>query len=308
MTVSPPTSRVIAVLEALADSPEGLAASSMARTLGLSTSTLSLILMTLREMNYVERLPDRSFRLGFGLMRLVNGLKERFPLFGVADDVLNRLFEKLACGCALARIGASSQEVILTAGPTADLGINPGVHLPLDPPHGAIAMAWRSSQEIDQWLLETPYANKRAGHADQRDALASIRHLGFVVYGIRQNASSMIGQFRDLLRAVQIADSTDSLSRQLDQLALVVGTKIYTVDELASRKRRGVSHVIAPVFGADEQPRYLVSLHVMRDSVSPDDLNHYIEELLRSTEVLTAQIGGRRPKGLQRLPTDEVRI
>jgi DNA-binding IclR family transcriptional regulator len=272
----------------------------MARTLGLSTSTLSLILMTLHEMNYVERLPNRSFRLGFGLMRIFNGLKERFPLFGFAEDELNRLFEKFDCGCALARVGTSSQEVILTAGPTADLGISPGVHLPLDPPHGTIAMAWRSSQEIDQWLLDAPYSNTRAGSADQRDALAYVRHLGFAVYGIRQNASSMIGQLRDLLRAVQIADSTDSLRKQLDQLALVVGTKIYTVNELAAPKRRGVSHIIAPAFGADGQPRYLMSLHVMRDAVSHDDLNIYIEELLRSTGTLTAQIGGRRPEGLQR--------
>lgn len=301
MAVSPPTSRVIAVLEALADAPEGLAASAMARTLGLSTSTLSLILMTLREMNYVERLPDRSFRLGAGLMRLFNGLKERFPLFGVGNEEINRLFEMFDCGCALARIGPSSQEVILTAGPTADLGINPGVRLPLDPPHGSIAMAWRSSQEIDQWLLDTPYANIHVGNTDQRNVLASIRDLGFVVYGVRQNGTSMIEQFRDLLRAVQQADSTDSLQRRLNQLALVVGTKIHTVDELASRRRRDVSHIIAPVFGADEQPRYLVSLHVMRDSISPDDLHQCIDELLRSTEVLTAHVGGRRPKGLNML-------
>jgi len=295
MAVSPPTSRVIAVLEALADAQEGLAASAMARTLGLSTSTLSLILMTLRDMNYVERLPDRSFRLGAGVMRLFNGLKERFPLFGVGNDEINRLFELFDCGSALARIGPSSQEVVLTAGPTADLGINPGVRLPLDPPHGAIAMAWRSSQEIDQWLLDTPYENNHAGYKDQRIVLSSIRHLGFVVYG-SQNGTSMIEQFRDLLRAVQQADSTDSLHRRLDQLALFVGTKIYTVDELASRRRRDVSHIIAPVFGADEQPRYLVSLHVMRDSISPDDLHQCIDELLRSTEALTAHIGGRRAK------------
>lgn len=295
MTVSPPTSRVIAVLEALSDSPEGLAASSMARTLGLSTSTLSLILTTLREMNYVERLPDRSFRLGDGVMRLFNGLRERFPLFGIGNDEINRLFEIFGCGCALARIGHNSQEVVLTAGPTAALGINPGVRLPLDPPHGAIAMAWRSSQEIDQWLLDTPYANNHAGSTDQRDVLASIRDLGFVVYGIRQSGTSIIEQFRDLLGAVQLADSTDSLQRRLGQLALFVGTKTYTVEELVSRRRRDVSHIIAPVFGADEQPRYLVSLHVMRDSITPDDLQQCIDELLRSTEVLTTHIGGRRP-------------
>ena len=49
-------------------------------------------------------------------MRLFHGLKERFPLFGVGNDEINRLFEMFDCGCALARIGPSSQEVVLEAG------------------------------------------------------------------------------------------------------------------------------------------------------------------------------------------------
>jgi DNA-binding IclR family transcriptional regulator len=276
----------------LAASPDGLTASAMARALGLSTSTLSLILTTLRELNYVERLPDRSHRLGFGVMRLLDGLQNRFPLLGAANDELTRLAKKFGCGCTLARLG-DSQEVILTVGSTADLGIGPGVHLPLDPPHGTIAMAWRSAREIDRWLSSSPLTGKR--EADQRNALAYVRRLGFAVYGIRQNAHATISQLRDLLSAVQIADSADTLRRQLDQLALVVGTRIYTVDELAARNHRGVSHIIAPAFGADGQPRYLVALHIMRDAVSPDDLDRYIAELLRSTAALTRQIGGHQP-------------
>lgn len=292
MADSPPTSRVIAVLETLAAANEGVTASEMSRKLGLSTSTLSLILSTLREANYIDRLPDRSYRLGFGVMSLLNGVKRRFPLLGVANDELTRLAEKFGCGATLARLGATSQEVVLTVGATADLGIDPGVHLPLDPPHGTIAMAWRSPPEIEQWLSSSPDTSRR--RKDQRDGLAYVRQLGFAVYGIRQDASSMIGQLRDLLRAVQVADSTDSLHRQLDELASVVGSRIYSVDELKLRNPKGVSHIIAPVFGADGQPRYLLSLHIMRDAVAPDELDNYIEELLRSVELLTLQIGGRQ--------------
>lgn len=49
MPASPPTSRVIAVLEALAASSDGIASAALARSLGLSTSTVSLILGTLQD-------------------------------------------------------------------------------------------------------------------------------------------------------------------------------------------------------------------------------------------------------------------
>lgn len=293
MVVSPPTSRAIAVLEALAAAPSGLTSSAIARQLGLTTSTAALILATFDELAYVERQPDKAYRLGVGVLRLLAGVQSRFPLLGAANDELVRLSTRFGCGCTLARINADDQEVILTIGETAaDLGVKPGVRLTMDPPHGLLAMAWRSREDIESWLANAPEPLPANGADRQRRLLGEISRAGFAVYTVRHDAHTMMGQLNALLNGIQSAPA-NILQLQLSQLASVIG--VYTGDELASRRRRGVSHVIAPIFGPEAQPRYLVSLQIMRDSVSADELDDYVSELLRSTKVLTAQIGGRRP-------------
>ena len=295
VAASPPTSRVIAVLEILATNPEGLSGVEIARRLDLSTSTISLILKTLREENYVERLDDRSYRLGFGVLRLLNGVARSFPILGIANDELNRLQAKFGFGCTLARIDAGRQEVVLTVGSTQGFGITPGVSVPLQPPHGTIAMAWRSAEDIDQWLNSTWRHEPSQQGKRQKKIMRDIRKMGLAAYGIQNNADETISQLRELLASVQTEDPQDILHAKLDQLAASVGTRIYTANELSKRECRGVSHIIAPVFGPEEQPRYLISLHVMQDEVSPDDLRFYNEELLATANVISKQIGGRLP-------------
>ncbi|WP_084638779.1 IclR family transcriptional regulator [Haliea salexigens] len=295
VAASPPTSRVIAVLEALATNPEGLSGVEIARRLDLSTSTLSLILKTLRDENYVERLDDRSYRLGFGVLRLLNGVARSFPLLGIANDELNRLHAKFGFGCTLARIDAGRQEVVLTVGSTQGFGITPGVSVPLQPPHGTIAMAWRSAEDIDQWLSSAWWHEPNQQGKRQKKIMLDIRKMGLAVYGIQNNADDTISQLRELLASVQTENPKNILHAKLEQLAAIVGTRIYTAEELSKRECLGVSHIIAPVFGPEEQPRYLISLHVMQDEVSPDNLHLYNEELLVSANVISKQIGGRPP-------------
>ncbi|UVE17448.1 helix-turn-helix domain-containing protein [Pseudomonas sp. LS44] len=284
---------MIAVLETLAGEPESLSASEIARRLQLSTSTLSLILKTLHETGYVERLPDRSFRLGAGVLRLLQGVRQRYPLLGVANDVLGRLAEQCRCGCALAQVTSGRQEVVLTVGNTGELGISPGVQLPMDPPHGTLAMAWRTPKEVSVWLQQAEKSGAVVDTKVQLELLEHVRGLGYAVYGMRSNGSAMMAQFRDLLSAVQHAGSMEVLRRQLDKMALAVDAHLYTPQELDDSQSKSVSHIIAPVFGVDGQPHYLVSLHPMQDLVSASSLRQYVEELQHAAHALTSEIGGK---------------
>jgi hypothetical protein len=60
----------------------------------------------------------------------------------------------------------------------------------------------------------------------------------------------------------------------------------YTIAELADRRRRLASYPIAPVFGPDQQPCYLVSLHLMHDAVPADDHDRCIGALLSTATTL----------------------
>ncbi len=292
MSTSPPTSRVVAVLEALARANGGVSASTLARSLDLSTSTLSLILSTLREAHYVERLSDRSYRLGVGLMRLLTALQGRFPILATANDELAQLSATFGCSASLSRVATGGQEVILTVGATEQLGISPGVSVPKDPPHGTMTMAWRSPEEIDCWLSKVPVAIRET----YRRGLAEVRQLGYAVYGIQPDAGSVIHHLRDLLVSIQTEHNTEHLHDQLGQLATIVGSRIYRAAELSNDTRKDVSYLIAPIFAADRQPRYLISLHLMKQAIPPDELSSYATALVNSSRILTDQIGGKAPK------------
>ena len=158
-----------------------------------------------------------------------------------------------------------------------------------------MAMAWQSEDVIEQWLKNDWWRKSRQQNDHQKKTMFDIRTLGLAVYGIQNNVDETILHLRELLRSVQAEAHTEILHTKVEQLAAMVDMRIYTKEELSKRKYRGVSHIVAPVFGPKKQPRYLISLHVMDENVSPDELTHYIKELLVSTEVISNQIGGRPP-------------
>lgn len=291
MSPSPPTARAVAVLEALASAPAGLTSSAVARALGLSTSTAATILAALDAAGYAERQADKSYRLGPGLLRLIDGLRRRYPLLGAADVELERLASELDCGVTLAKVTTDSLEVILTAGSTEELDNRAGHRVPLDAPFGAVAMAWQDAFVIDEWLA----TSEPGGSGDerrQRALLKGIRARGYAVYGIPNDAHTAIAQIHDLLASVASDATLDAVRSQLSRLAGVVGGRILSTDELTARGHRPVSYVIAPVFGADAQPRYLVSLHLFRDAMTNDELERCCDHLLACTRLLTAHVAG----------------
>lgn len=291
---SPPTSRVVAVLDLLASAPTGLSASSIAKSLGLSGSTAATILTTLHEAAYVERLPDKTYQLGTGLLRLFEGLRTSHPMLGVAYEELERLSAAVRCGSTLARIGSEDVEIIQSAGSIAEFHNPPGHRAPIYPPHGSPAVAWRSARDIDKWLTTAPQALNAKEREAMKAVLASIRRLGYAVYGVEQDVHTMIERIHGMLDVIQF--DSEMLKNQV-RYATVAGIWMYPSEEIAARRSKSVSFVIAPVFGADGTPRYLLTLHVMRDSVSASELDHYVGKLKETAKLLTDYIGGRLPKG-----------
>ena len=283
------------MLDALAAAPQGRSSFALARQLGLSNSTTAAILTALHDSAYVERQPDKTYRLGRGLLRILGGLREQHPLLGFADEEVGRLAEQAGVGANFTRITPDDLEVLLCFGATSDLDNHPGHRLPMEPPHGALAMAWRSPEEIEEWLETAPHALSTEQASAQRDTLEDIRHLGYAVYRLQNDPHAVIERIRELLGTVPPDASVAEVRSKLGHFASIVGTDAYSAAQLAIRQRRGVSYVIAPVFGPDGQPRYIVSLHVMRESVPQDELDRYVAELTRCTHALTAYVGGRVP-------------
>lgn len=294
MSKSPPTSRVVRVLDLLASAETGLTSSAVAEATGISSSTAALILSTLAEAGYVERAADKSYELGPGLLRLFARLEQKYPLLGVARLQLDALAEKLGFGCTLGRIEVRRQVTVLTAGPSDLLNIRPGTEVPIAPPHGTIAMAWRPAAEREAWMADAAMADKEAQRA-QRAALENVRQLGYAVYALREEPRWSTAEIFRLFSSMGEEDGSPDRARFLTRLSAMFGTSIHAKSDLESGRDLHVSNIIAPVFGADGQPAYLVTLHVLQNDVPPASLSGYVGDVLGTARILSEHIGGKVP-------------
>jgi DNA-binding IclR family transcriptional regulator len=83
--------RALAVLDALAEHPEGLGVNELARRIGVSASTASRLLATLESGGIVERAAGGPYRLGMRLVALADGVLERLDVRELARPRLRAL-------------------------------------------------------------------------------------------------------------------------------------------------------------------------------------------------------------------------
>ncbi len=149
---SPPTGRVMDVLEALSDSPGGRTSAELAKICGISTSTCALVLAELERRTWVTRRDDRRYTLGSGLFGLVHGLRAQFPLLDRGRDALGFLHTTLGAACSMSKIGQTHLTNVDAVGHGADGEHAVGQRFPIGPPFGLVAMAWRDDEAVDAWL------------------------------------------------------------------------------------------------------------------------------------------------------------
>jgi len=83
--------RALALLEALADAPEGLGVSALARTIGVDASTASRLLATLEVGGLVRRSGRGPFQLGLRLLALADAVSDGLEVRDLAAPVLREL-------------------------------------------------------------------------------------------------------------------------------------------------------------------------------------------------------------------------
>ncbi|MFC6012157.1 helix-turn-helix domain-containing protein [Nocardia lasii] len=116
MTASPPTDRVVSVVELLA-ARAPLHAAAIADTLELSRSTVGAILTTLDARSWVQRLPDLTYRLGPAFPHHVRPANQ-LAMPPNAQNALRALADRVGCGAALAAVTERSMTFVALAAPT----------------------------------------------------------------------------------------------------------------------------------------------------------------------------------------------
>jgi DNA-binding IclR family transcriptional regulator len=242
---SPPTQRVLDVLEALADSPDGCTSAELARQCGITTSTCALILAELEQRGWVARFDDRRYVLDSGLFRLVHGLRAHFPLLDRGRDALNGLHERLAAGCSMSRIGGRHLTIVDSVGHGTDGAHAVGQRFPIEPPFGLVAMAWRDEGAVEAWLQRVTPRLAKAEIDQHQQVLADIRERGYGAWRFGVLAS---------------LEPTTTVTRQLSKLMTMV--TLQSVTRSLETDLPSTEFVVLPIFDGSGQPEYQIEIHL----------------------------------------------
>jgi DNA-binding IclR family transcriptional regulator len=254
---SPPTARVMDVLEALSDSPAGRTSAEVAKICGISTSTCALLLAELERRSWVTRREDRRYALGSGLFGLVHGLRAQFPLLDRGRQALTFLHATLGAGCSMSRIEPMHLITVDAVGHGTDGEQAVGQRFPIGPPFGLVAMAWRDDEAVDAWLRRVRPRLTRAEIGAHRRVLDAIRARGYGAWRFDAAHTSLHDRLAAVLTSLE---PTAEVARELSTLMTMV--TLQSVTHALETELAATEFVVLPIFGRNGQPEYQIEIHL----------------------------------------------
>jgi DNA-binding IclR family transcriptional regulator len=287
---SPPTDRVIRILDYLAGRPEerfGL--SELARRLGLSKPTCLGIVTSLTEAGYLVRdAADKTYRLGPSLITLGHKAQESMRMSPAARDELRRLSARFGVTAAISGVIDDRITLLdLVAPAGARPGVEVGQSYPFAPPVGLMFVLWDDEAARD-WLGKEPTIPLRTNSHRLNRVIAVCRADGYLVErqtpGGRRLYSLMAGMSSNL---------PDELRALLGELVSDIGERVYLHDE-NKQKRHDISVISAPVYDHYQRQVMVASMHIGK-SLTDTEIAERARELVRTADAVTAQLGGVKP-------------
>lgn len=207
---SPPTSRVVAVIELLtARSTAAMTLAEISRELGITRSTGHAILQTLVNHRWVARDPlTGRFTIGPDFPTATPGRGSTPRLLHDAVRVLSLGIQMPVC---ISEIQSGAIVVIDSAAPgSTPPPVPAGMRLPFAAPFGREFVAWDTPETSERWLAASgPFSDaftERITHV-----LSEIRHRG---YGVERLSGPLIRVF-DALIALDDGKTPDPVSTRL---------------------------------------------------------------------------------------------
>ncbi|MGW4247421.1 helix-turn-helix domain-containing protein [Nocardia sp. NPDC004722] len=287
---SPPTQRVIAIVELLAAASSPRTSAEIADRLELNRSTAGAILAALTERGWVRRLPDLSYELGPAIAALGRHAADSDDDHAWRDRELARLADRVDCGAALTTITLDHVEFLAVTRDRYTVGIESGVRIPLLAPAGAAIIAhWGAARQQD-WL-ETRGPER---HDEYRAVLATLRATGHCVWKLESDRLPNLRVLSEV--ADHLADqpaSKELRGRVLAQLA-AIGGSAYDRRTLDRDVSLPISYISAPVFDAGGHAVMELQIGPLREDVTRAERRHYLAELTETATRLGNQVDAHR--------------
>ncbi|MFC4373247.1 IclR family transcriptional regulator [Nocardia halotolerans] len=241
-TASPPTQRVVQVLELLSrHATERLSLARIVREAGLSRATAHAVLTQLTADGWTARDAEGCYGIGLRLLTVARRAEAAFPLRRTAITHLRALSEHTGTPVFLAERDGDSIVVTEVVGDPSAGWIRPGRRLPLAPPVCREFIAWTSEPERQEWLSTADPAHRdRLTHV-----LAEIRARGYSVERLADDSTPVL----EALAALRDSPVTSALRTQLSSAITELITIDYLPDELGPEN--AVVTVAAPIRDTD---------------------------------------------------------
>lgn len=294
--VSPPTARVVAVLDFLARHPhDRFGLSEIARRLNLAKPTTLGIVTTLSESGYLVRdSHDKTYRLGPSLITLGHIAQESMRVNPAARDELGRLCKTFNTTAALSAVVDDRITLLEFVGPPGeDVAVRVGQSYPFAPPVGLMFVLW-DDDALRTWLASTPTIPLRTDSRRLDRVVAQCRTDGYLV-----ERMTPAGRRLYALMAGVSSELPDELRALLGELISDIGERVYLRNEVAdtaarARQRHDVSVISAPVYDHHRRQAMVLSLQIGR-SLTDAQIAKHARGLVAAAGVLTAQQGGVKP-------------
>ncbi len=289
---SPPTQRVIDMLDFLASHPhDRFGLSELARRTGQSKPTCLGIVTTLTESGYlVKDSVDKTYRLGPSLISLGHIAQESMRIGPPARDALRRLSGEFDTTAALAAVVDDRITLLELVGPAgADVGVRVGQSYPFAPPVGLMFVLWDDAALRD-WLAREPTIPLRTNSRRLDRVVTACRSSGYLVERLTPGGRRLYA-----LMAGVSGTLPDELRALLGELVSAIGERVYLQSEGAPGARHDIGVMSAPVYDHYRRQIMVASLHV-GEPLSDDEIAERATALVATADEVTAQLGGAKPK------------
>lgn len=290
---SPPTERVVRILDFLAGRPdERFGVSELARRLGLSKPTCLGIVTSLVEAGYVVRdSADKTYRLGPSLITLGHKAQESMRVSPAARERLRRLSDRFGVTVALSGVVDDRITLLdLVAPAGARPGVEVGQSYPFAPPVGLMFVLWDDEAKRN-WLAKEPTLPLRTKTDRLNRVIDECRADGYLVERLTPGGRRLYS-----LMAGMSANLPDELRALLGELVSDIGERVYLRDENrhAGRRRHDISVISAPVYDHYQRQVMVVSMRIGK-SLTDNEINERARALVKTSDAVTAQLGGVKP-------------
>ncbi|GAA0937266.1 helix-turn-helix domain-containing protein [Actinocorallia libanotica] len=289
---SPPTARVVAVLDRLTTAGgRRFGLSELARDLGISKPTCLGILTELTAAGYLDRDP-RTLTYGPGAALIAAGRAAQRG-FASVQAARRRLEPLVARHRTAATVSAVVGDEVMVLDALAAPGLTParvGERYPFAPPSGLMYVLWGHDADFEAWLAREPTLPVTLDRDRLRTITARCRAAGYLVESLTPAGMRLYS----LLNDAAARDLPPDARALMGDLLSNLGERVYLEAELSPGTSHPVHLIAAPVHDADGAQELVLALQVGAPLTGAEIAGRGAA-LAEAAAAVTAELGGRAP-------------